>query len=150
MLDSDLARLYSVPTKALNQAVRRNKSRFPADFMFPLTKEEAANLISQFAISRLGRGGRRKAVLAFTQEGVSMLSCVLRSPRAIAANVAIMRAFIRYREAALANAELSSKLKELEGRVDTHDGAIRTILEAMKRMIERPKEAVAPKIGFKP
>jgi len=109
MLDAELAVLYGVPTKVLMQTVRRNLRRFPADFMFRITEQEVANLKSQIVTSSRGAwGGRRKAIHAFTEQGVAMLSSVLRSPRAIAVNIAIMRAFVRLREMARVNAGLAS------------------------------------------
>jgi hypothetical protein len=98
MLDADLATLYQVATKALNQAVRRNSERFPEDFMFQLTPEEAEALRSQFVTSNIGRGGRRYLPYVFTEHGVGMLSSVLSSPRAVQMNIQIIRAFIRMRE----------------------------------------------------
>lgn len=129
MLDFDLADLYGVPTKALIQAVGRNPLRFPPDFMFRVTRQELTNLKSQFVTSS-SWGGRRKPVAAFTEQGVAMLSSVLRSPRAIAANVAIMRAFVQLRYLAAASHEIGRKLDELEQRVAGHDEAITNIIKA--------------------
>ena len=98
MIDADLGHLYDVPTYRLNEAVKRNRRRFPADFMFPLNKQEAKSLTSQFAISKKGRGGRRTLPYAFTEQGVAMLSSVLKSERAIDVNIAIMRAFVKLRQ----------------------------------------------------
>ena len=98
MLDADLAELYQVPTSRLNEQVRRNLARFPEDLMFQLTQEETKSLMSQIAISKTGRGGRRKVALVFTEQVVAMLSSVLKSPRAVRVNIAIMRAFVRLRE----------------------------------------------------
>ena len=98
MIDTDLAELYGVPTFRLNEAVKRNKKRFPEDFMFQLTKEEEESLTSQIAISKTGRGGRRTRPYAFTEQGVAMLSSVLKSERAIEVNIAIMRAFVKLRQ----------------------------------------------------
>ena len=123
MLDADLARIYAVSTSRFNEAVKRNRKRFPADFMFQLTKEEAgslrfqfgtSDLRSQIAISKPGRGGRRYLPYVFTEQGVAMLSSVLRSPRAIAANVEIMRAFVQLRKIVGSNAEFARKLDALE------------------------------------
>ena len=156
MLDEDLASLYNVETRALNQAVRRNSDRFPEDFMFQLTEEEWANLKSQIVISS-AHGGRRTPPLAFTQEGVAMLSSVLRGDRAIQVNIEIMRAFVRFRQYLANNAELSSKLRELElrfeGKFARQDQHTRMLFEAMRQLrseIRQPPSSVVPKrrIGF--
>ena len=119
LLDEDLARLYGVEVRALNQAVRRNAARFPDDFLIRLTPEESARLRSQTVILETGRGRHRKfAPTAFTEQGVAMLSSVLRSPRAILVNIEIMRAFVRLRRMLAGNAELARKLAELESRYD--------------------------------
>jgi hypothetical protein len=127
MLDRDLAVLYGVETKNLNKAVRRNIERFPADFMFQLTQEEAEACIgSRFQFGTLKRGQNIKYLpQVFTQEGVAMLSTVLRSPRAIQVNIAIMRVFVRLRETLALHKELAQKLAELERKVETHDDSIR-------------------------
>src|SRR3954464_5826422 len=134
MLDADLARLYGVATKVLVQAVKRNRNRFPSDFLFQLTKQEVANLKSQFVTSSLGDprswGGRRKPVKAFTEQGVAMLSSVLGSPRAISVNIAIMRTWGQLRSIAAANEQLDRKLDELERRVAGHDEEISGIIRA--------------------
>jgi len=117
MLDSDLAELYGVPTRTLNQAVSRNASRFPADFAFRLTPLEAANLKSQFVTSS-SHGGSRKLPRVFTEQGVAMLSSVLRSRRAIEVNIAIMRAFVHVRELASASADLALRIDEMDQRYD--------------------------------
>lgn len=121
MIDVDLAELYGVPTKALNQQVQRNRKRFPDDFMFQLTKEEAENLRSQFATSNAGRGGRRTLPYAFTEPGVAMLSSVLNSEHAIEVNILIMRAFIRLRQMLESNEELNRKFAAVIRRLSTHD-----------------------------
>jgi hypothetical protein len=115
----DLAEMYGVSTGALNQAVKRNRSRFPADFMFRLTPKEAENLKSQFVTSSWG-GRRRSAPTAFTEQGVAMLSSVLRSERAVKVNVQIMRTFVRLRKLLSSNAQLARKLAELEAKYDEH------------------------------
>jgi hypothetical protein len=143
MLDADLADLYGVETKALNQAVRRNHKRFPADFMFQLTAEEAASLRSQIVTSK-GRGGRRHVPLAFTEQGVAMLSSVLRSPRAVDVNIEIMRAFMRLRELLQSNTELARKLADLERKYDTQ---FRVVFDAIRKLMEPPSTAKRP-IGF--
>ena len=118
MLDTDLAELYRVPTKSLNLAVKRNADRFPEDFTFQLTDDEAAGLRFHFETSRRGRGGRRYLPYAFTEQGVAMLSSVLRSSRAVQVNIAIMRTFVRLREMLLSNTELARKLAALEDKYD--------------------------------
>ena len=114
MLDSDLAQLYGVTTGALNQAVKRNEQRFPEDFMFALTVEETQRLISQTVISNVGRGGRRKTTYAFTEQGVAMLSSVLRSERAVQVNIAIMRAFISLRGLLAQDSDMARRILTLE------------------------------------
>lgn len=143
MLDSDLASLYGVEVRALNQAVRRNTDRFPRDFMFRLEIREVANLRSQFVISS-SWGGPRWRPYAFTEQGVAMLSGVLRSPRAIEVNIEIMRAFVRLRRMLLENADLARKLAALEKR---YDGQFRVVFEAIRELME-PVEEPARKIGF--
>ena len=124
MLDADLAVLYGVPTGRLNEAVRRNRARFPVDFMFQLTAAEANALISQIAISNSpGRGGRRKLPLAFTEQGVAMLSSVLRSQRAVAVNILIMRTFVQLRRTMSETTELGHRVDGLERQVGVH-GAV--------------------------
>jgi ATP-dependent Clp protease ATP-binding subunit ClpA len=147
MLDFDLADLYGVPTKALLQAVRRNPLRFPPDFMFRLTRQDLANLKSQ-SVTSSSWGGRRKPVTAFTEQGVAMLSSVLRSPRAVAANVAIMRAVVQLRYLASANSEIARKLDELERRVAGHDEAITTIIRAIRDLAAPPAPQKKTRIGF--
>jgi len=146
MLDADLAALYGVPTKALIQAVKRNRARFPADFMFELTAEEGARLRSQIVTSKSGRGGRRTLPYAFTEQGVAMLSSVLRSARAVAVNVEIMRAFVRLREMLAGHADLARKLAALERKYDTQ---FKVVFDAIRELMEPP---VKPRrrIGFGP
>lgn len=151
MLDRDLAKLYGLPIKRLNEQVKRNLERFPADFIFQLNKEETAALRSQFATSKKGRGGRRYLPYVFTQEGVAMLSSVLHSRRAIAVNIQIMRVFVRLRQLLGSHKELAFKLKELENKIDKHDEEIRTIFEVIKQLMAQPEpEPEKPKtpIGF--
>ncbi|MBM3754890.1 MAG: ORF6N domain-containing protein [Acidobacteria bacterium] len=114
LLDTDLAALYEVPTFRLNEAVKRNRERFPDDFMFQLTAEESRSLTSQIAMSKTGRGGRRTLPYAFSEHGVAMLSSVLNSERAIQMNIFVVRAFIRIRELANQNAELAARVERLE------------------------------------
>jgi ORF6N domain len=146
MLDFDLARLYGVTTGNLNKAVNRNRGRFPSDFMFHLTSEETELLIFQFGISR-GHGGRRHLPYAFTEQGVAMLSSVLNSERAVKVNIAIMRAFVKLREALDTNRQLTRKFSELEERVGQHDEEISAIIDAMLQLMVPP---IKPRreIGF--
>lgn len=151
MLDADLASLYAVPTKALLQAVRRNAERFPEDLMFELEAEEWELLRSQSVTSNEGRGGRRYAPFVITEQGVAMLSTVLRSPRAIAVNIEIMRAFVRLREVLAANKELAKQFAALESRIDKRladqDQAIVDILKAIRSLMN-PAEPRKRPIGF--
>jgi len=145
MLDTDLAELYGVPTKVFNQAVKRNRSRFPSDFMFQLKAAEARGLKSQILRSQIvtssaAHGGRRYRPYAFTQEGVAMLSSVLKSDRAVLVNIAIMRAFVSLREVAATYTNLARKLAELEGRCDTHDAHIKLVFDTLKKLIHDPAQ----------
>ena len=148
ILDADLAELYGVLTKALVQAVKRNLERFPDDFMLELSAAEFAALRSQSVTSKPGRGGRRTAPYAFTEQGVAMLSTVLRSPRAIVVNIEIMRAFVRMREMIATNKELAAKLNELERKVDSHDQAIAGIIDAIRQLMAPSEPAKKRRIGF--
>jgi len=134
MLDFDLAEMYCVKTMRLNEAVKRNLKRFPSDFMFQLTKQEAENLISQFAISSWG--GTRKLPYAFTEQGVAMLSGLLNSDIAIDVNIAIMRAFVFVRQYALSHKDLTEKLKALE---EKYDQKFNTIHEALNYLLQKDK-----------
>ena len=149
MLDSDLAALYEVETKALNRAVKRNAGRFPPDFAFRLTAQEAESLRFQFGTSKEGRGGRRYLPLVFTEQGVAMLSGVLTSERAVRANVAIMRAFVRLRRMVESQRGLARKLRELERK---YDAQFRVVFDAIRELMTSPEEPEAsrPVIGFKP
>ncbi|MFN7948190.1 MAG: ORF6N domain-containing protein [Blastocatellia bacterium] len=149
MLDSDLAELYEVETKVLNQAVKRNLERFPEDFMFQLTTEEAGNLRSQIVTSSPAHGGRRYLPYVFTEQGVAMLSSVLRSERAVQVNIAIMRAFVKLRELMTTHRELSDKITALERKYDAHDEQIRKIFEAIRLLLTPPTKAKRP-VGFRP
>lgn len=140
MLDSDLAELYGVPTHRLNEQVRRNRERFPGDFAYELSRQEFTALISQIAISKKGRGGRRKLPWVFTEHGVAMLSSVLRSPMAINVNIEIMRAFVRLRRLLATPGELVAQLTKLADTVQLHDDQIKDITEVLRRMIEPPSE----------
>ena len=146
LLDADLAALYEVPTKVLLQAVKRNLERFPEDFMFQLDKQEFAILRSQIVTSSWG--GRRTVPYAFTEQGVAMLSTVLNSPRAIAVNIEIMRAFVRLRELIASNKELAAKLDQLEKKLTTHDQAITEIMHAIRQLMTPPEPAKKRPIGF--
>jgi ORF6N domain len=146
MLDYDLAALYGVETRALKQAVRRNPDRFPNDFMFELSEQEIDTVVSQFVIPDRRRFGGAKP-MAFTEQGIAMLSSVLNSERAIKVNIAIMRAFVKLREMLETNRELARKFSELEQRVGKHDEEITAILEAIRQLIAPPKKA-RREIGF--
>ena len=148
MLDKDLAKLYGVPTSRLNEQVKRNIKRFPADFMFQLNGKEYENLISQFAISSWG--GRRRFPYVFTEQGVAMLSSVLNSERAIQVNIAIMRVFVKLKQILSTHKELAYKLRELEHKIEKHDAEIQAIFEAIRQLMEPPPEKPKPKIGFHP
>jgi hypothetical protein len=145
MLDEDLADLYGVTTKRLNEQVRRNRERFPEDFMFQLASDEAASLRSQFATSNVGRGGRRYAPLAFTQAGVAMLSGVLRSPRAVQVNIEIMRAFVRLRRILTEHKDLARKLDALERKYDTQ---FKVVFDAIRKLMGPPAAIAKRRIGF--
>ncbi len=148
MLDSDLAVLYGVTTGALNRAVVRNSGRFPADFMFRLTAREAEDLKCQIGISSSRHGGRRSAPFAFTEQGVAMLSSVLRSERAVQVNIAIMRAFVQLRQTLASHKELARKLEELERKIESHDHAIHSLFEALRQLMAPPRPVQRPEIGF--
>jgi len=136
MLDRDLAQLYGVPTKSLNLAVHRNPARFPADFMFQLSSREIVDL--RFQIETSSWGGRRYLPYAFTEEGIAMLSSVLRSERAALINVAIMRAFVKLRHAVLAHQSISRRLEKLEGKINVHETDIRFLIQDVERLKRRP------------
>ncbi len=143
MLDVDLAALYDVDTRTLVQAVKRNSERFPSDFCFQLSNQEFRGLRSQIVISN--RGGRRTAPPAFTEQGVAMLSGVLHSPRAIKANVEIMRTFVRLRQLLVSNEGLAIKLAELERR---YDGQFRAVFDAIREIMTPSKPPPKRRIGF--
>lgn len=144
MLDSDLAELYEVETKMLNRAARRNRDRFPEDFMFQLTKEEAEALRFQSGTSKEGRGGRRYLPYVFTEQGVAMLSSVLNSKRAIEVNIVIMRAFVNLRRMMLSNEELNRKISALEQKYDEN---FKAVFAALRRLLAAP-EKPRRRIGF--
>ena len=146
MLDFQLAELYGVETRALKQQVRRNIRRFPIDFMFELTNDEIENMVSQSVIPSKSYFGGAKA-MAFTEQGVAMLSSVLRSDRAVQVNIAIMRTFVKLRELISTHKELAVKLGELERKLEKHDKQIHTVFEAIRQLMAPP---VKPKnaLGF--
>jgi hypothetical protein len=145
MLDSDLARLYQVTTFNLNKAVKRNLDRFPEDFMFQLSASEFDSLRFHFGISKIGRGGRRYAPYAFTEQGVAMLSSVLRSKRAVQVNVEIMRAFVRLREILSTHKDLARKLEELEKK---YDEQFAVVFRAIRELMTPPDPPPKRRIGF--
>lgn len=147
MLDADLAELYGVTVKRLNEQVTRNQERFPSDFMFQLNSEEHKSLRSQFATSKKGRGGRRYAPYAFTEHGALMAATVLNSQRAVQMSVFVVRAFVRLRELLATNRRLAGKLYELESRLDTHDSAILNLFTTIKKLMI-PKRPSRVRIGF--
>lgn len=147
MLDSDLAKLYGVTTGRLNEQVTRNIERFPEDFSYQLTQQEFTNLISQFATSSLGHGGRRKRPRVFTEQGVAMLSSVLNSPTAVRVNVEIMRTFVKLRRLMATPGELVEQLTKLAETVQWHDEQIKVIREVLQQMLEKPAKPKR-KIGF--
>lgn len=148
MLDADLAELYGVQTKVLVQAVKRNIARFPQDFMFQLSADEFTALRSQTVTSNTGRGGRRTAPYAFTEQGVAMLSSVLSSPRAIGVNIEIMRTFVRVRELATTHSELAKRLSELEEKTELismqHDTFSRNTRNQLKQVFDALRELMTP------
>jgi len=147
ILDSDLAELYGVPVKRLNEQVKRNRDRFPEDFMFRLTAEESESLKSHFATSKAGRGGRRYAPYAFTEHGAIMAATVLNSERAVEMSVFVVRAFVRLRETLANNLQLAGKIDELEQRLDIHDASIQELLEAIRELMV-PPPPTGRSIGF--
>ena len=147
MLDSDLAELYGVTVKRLNQQVKRNQERFPADFMFQLTSTEDKALRLQIATSKKGRGGRRYLPYAFTEHGAIMAATVLNSPQAVEMSVFVVRAFVRMREMLAKNRQLAAKINELDRRLETHDTTIQDIIEAIKELMV-PEGPSKRKIGF--
>jgi len=156
MLDSDLAAIYGVTTRRLNEQLRRNRSRFPDDFAFQLTAEEFKNMKSQIATSSLrsqfvtssSHGGKRKLPWVFTEHGALMLASVLNSQIAVQASVRVVRAFVRLREMVVANVQLAAKLEQIERRLDSHDEAIVELFAALKRLLESPEPSRRREIGF--
>ena len=147
MLDSDLAMIYGVTTKRLNEQLKRNRLRFPADFAFQLTVQEFGTLKSQIATSS-SHGGKRKLPWVFTEHGALMLASVLNSAIAVQASVRVVRAFVRLREMVAANAQLAAKLEELERRFDSHDEAIANLFATLKRLLEPTDAPKRREIGF--
>jgi phage regulator Rha-like protein len=147
MLDSDLAELYGVPTKSLNLAGKHNEARFPEDSAFQLNEDEVVGLRFQSETTKRGRGGRRYRPYAFTEQGVAMLSSVLRSARSVQVNIAIMRAFVRLREMLMSNADLARKLLALENKYDVQ---FRVVFDAIRELMEGPPPPQKPRIGFRP
>lgn len=150
MFDRDLASLYGVETRVLNQAVTRNIERFPADFMFSLTKEEFENWKSQIVTSKGDVMGLRKIPRVFTEQGVAMLSSVLKSKRAIAINIEVMRTFTKLREMLSTHHELKKQIDGIERKFGVHDRQIRVILDTIRQLMEPPPVGKKRKIGFKP
>jgi phage regulator Rha-like protein len=144
MLDSDLAELYGVETKVLKRAVKRNIDRFPLDFMFEITSDEYISLRSQFGTLKRGQHSKYPPY-AFTEQGIAMLSSVLRSERAIKVNIAIMRAFVKLRELLLSNKELNQKLVDIESK---YDKQFRIVFEVLQQLMEKPNKPTK-EIGFK-
>ena len=145
MLDTDLAELYDVETRILVRNVKRNIDRFPKDFMFQLTKKEDEVLRSQIGISKKGWGGRRYAPYVFTEQGVAMLSSVLRSERAVAVNIEIMRAFVKLREMLSSHKELARKLTEMESK---YDQQFKVVFDAIRQLMAPPPVPKKRRIGF--
>ncbi|CAB1076354.1 hypothetical protein D1AOALGA4SA_4151 [Olavius algarvensis Delta 1 endosymbiont] len=149
ILDSDLAALYGVETRRLNEQVRRNIDKFPEDFMFQLTQKEFANLKSQIATSSLGWGGRRKAPLVFTEHGALQTANVLKSAQANKMSVYIVRTFVRLREMVLTSEKLARKVDQLENRVSDHDEILIELVQEIRKLIEAPKpKGNKQSIGF--
>lgn len=144
LLDSDLATLYGVPTKRFNEAVKRNASRFPQDFMFQLTKDEFESLRSQFATSNTGRGGRRYLPFVFTEHGALMAANVLNSPRAVLTSISVVRAFLRLRGLALSVEELARKVGVLENH---YDDQFKIVFDAIRQLLA-PPDPPRKRIGF--
>ncbi len=148
ILDADLAALYGVETKRLNEQVKRNAGRFPEDFVFRLTSEETDALRSQSATSK-GHGGRRYAPYAFTEHGVIMVANVLNAPRAVQTSIYVVRAFVRLRSMLTQNKELATKLAQLERKLQKHDQQIITLIQAIRQLMEPPPEPPKKRIGFR-
>lgn len=137
MIDADLAALYGVPTGNLVRALKRNQERFPTDFAYQLTQKELTNLICQSGISSFPHGGRRSRPYVFTEQGIAMLSSVLHSPRAVAVNIEIMRAFVRLRQLLASHADLARRLHEMESKFDKQ---FAVVFDAIRKLMEPPQE----------
>lgn len=151
MLGPDLAEIFGVDGFRLNQAVKRNRDRFPSDFLFQLTREEVTNLTSQIVMSKPRHGGRRTLPYAFTEHGAIMLASVLNSPRAVEMSVHVVRAFVRLKAMVASSRELSSRLDELELRVGGHDQALQVLVAAIRQLTSPPQQPPPPprpRIGF--
>ena len=148
LLDDDLAALYNVEVRVLNQAVKRNQRRFPSDFVFRLSAKENRNLKSQFVISSGAHGGRRTVPYAFTEHGAIMAASVLNSPRAIEMSIFVVRAFLRIRETLASHKALAAKFAQLEQRLETHDKTIGEIIDAIRALMT-PPEKPPRQIGFR-
>jgi hypothetical protein len=147
MLDSHLAEIYQVGTKVLNQAVRRNRRRFPSDFMFRLTAGEAESLRSQIVTSNEGRGGRRTVPYAFTEHGVAMLSSVLKSERAVEMNILIVRAFVKLRDVLASHKDLGCRIERVETKLQRHGAVIGVLVDEIKKLRQTPAPSKR-RIGF--
>jgi len=148
MIDRDLAELYGVETKRLKEAVRRNITRFPPDFLFEMDKEEFENWRTQNATSKEDKQGLRYAPFCFTEQGVTMLSCVLNSERAIAVNIQIIRIFTRIREMLLTHKDILLQLEKIERKLGQHDEDIQLIFDYLKQLLNPPQEP-RPRVGFR-
>ncbi len=148
MLDSDLAKLYGVSTKRFNEAVKRNRHRFPDDFAYPLTREEFTILMSQNATSSSGHGGRRKVPWVFTEHGAVMAANILNSPKAVKMSVFVVRAFMKMREQLLSRAELEARLAQIENILLAHDDRIRELYEHIRPLLLPPPDPPSKPIGF--
>ena len=150
ILDDDLSRLYGVTTKRLNEQIKRNRKRFPGDFMFQLNLQEVGGLRSHFATLKSGSGRHRKYLpYAFTEHGAIMVAMVLNSPRAVEMSVHVVRAFVRLREMLATHKELAQKLAELELKLEGHDQAIHNLFETIRRLVNPPTPPPKPRIGFR-
>ena len=151
MIDSDLARLYGVSTKRLNEQVRRNKNRFPADFMFQLSKKELDDWRSHFATTNpAAKMGLRRPPYVFTEYGALQLASVLNSPTATEVSILIVRAFVQLREILSSHTQIARKLEDLEHKIASHDETITSIIQAIRRLMEPPEPAKRRPIGFRP
>jgi len=148
ILDSDLARIYAIPTFRLNEAVKRNRVRFPTDFIFQLTPQEVADLTSQFAMSSSPHGGRRTLPYAFTEHGAIMAAMVLNSSQAVQMSVLVIRAFVRMRDVLATTETMARRLAEIEKKLLTHDVALRELYQKIRPLLLPPPEKPRRKIGF--